>query len=105
MDRGQLRDPSGPPGARCGPESMEWRVAHAMQTSCREHAAPRSSAPFRADRHTGCVLALVLSLIGALGTAAVPAWGGERIFMQRLNSEPTSLDPAKTNAVNADQVM
>jgi len=25
--------------------------------------------------------------------------------MQRLNSEPTSLDPAKTNAVNADQVM
>ena len=76
-----------------------------MVTSRRDHAAVASPAPIGAEQFSGCVFALLLSMIVTLAVAAVPAWGGERIFTQRLNSEPTSLDPAKTNAVQADQVM
>jgi len=46
-----------------------------------------------------------LALTGALGALAGPAGAGERIFVQRLVSEPASLDPAKTSSVQADQVM
>ena len=76
-----------------------------MQTPRQEHAAPRASAPVRREPHTGFTLALLLCLLGVLGTWAAPAWAAERIFMQRLTGEPSSLDPAKTNTVQADQVM
>jgi len=52
-----------------------------------------------------CLPLLALALIVALGAAARPACAGERVFVQRLVSEPASLDPAKTSAVQADQVM
>ncbi len=37
--------------------------------------------------------------------AAAPAHSGERVFIQWLASQPTSLDPAKSNYVHDDQVM
>ncbi len=51
-------------------------------------------------------VALAVALAGGMvsGTPGV-GWAGERVFAQRLISEPDSLDPAKTNRVQADQVM
>lgn len=52
-----------------------------------------------------CALALILSLGAVVAGEAGPGWAAERIFAQRLTSEPDSLDPAKSNRVQADQVM
>ncbi|MBI4839565.1 MAG: hypothetical protein HY803_00520 [candidate division NC10 bacterium] len=49
--------------------------------------------------------ALILALGGTLGGTPGSGWTAERIFVQRLTSEPDSLDPAKSNRVQADQVM
>ena len=52
-----------------------------------------------------CALALILSLGAVVAGAAGPGWAAERVFVQRLISEPDSLDPAKSNRAQADQVM
>lgn len=48
-----------------------------------------------------CSLALAALLWGL----PAPGWPAEKIFVQRLISEPDSLDPAKSNRVQSDQVM
>jgi peptide/nickel transport system substrate-binding protein len=75
-----------------------------METSRQEDFAAAAPASLRADRLPSCGFALLLSLILILGAAA-PAVSGERIFTQRITGQPPSLDPAKTSAIQADQVM
>ncbi len=52
------------------------------------------------------ILALTaLVLVSTCGLGATPTYAGERLFVQSLASQSTSLDPAKSNYVQDDQVM
>ena len=51
------------------------------------------------------VLALLIALAVTLLTGAQVTAGAERVFVQHLVSEPVSLDPAKSNRIQDDQVM
>ncbi|MGE5849711.1 MAG: ABC transporter substrate-binding protein [Candidatus Methylomirabilota bacterium] len=48
---------------------------------------------------------LLIVLVTSLVAGAEVAEAGERPFVHRLTSEPTSLDPAKSNRIQDDQVM
>ena len=53
----------------------------------------------------GCVLLLWGAIAWALAATASPGLAAEQTFVQRLSSEPVSLDPAKSNRIQDDQVM
>ena len=46
-----------------------------------------------------------LALVCALGMVIAPSLAADRPFVHRLSSEPDSLDPGKSNNVQADRVM
>ncbi len=51
------------------------------------------------------VLALAVALPGVLSLTAGPSRAADRPFVHRLSGEPLSLDPAKSNRLQDDQVM